>query len=47
VLVCWLDDDPLAVAPRVAPVLPRAGLELAGPLLTIDPTAPFDWFTTP
>ena len=44
ITVAWLDDDPLAVAAGVAPlVAPRAGVEFAGPFETITPWE-WDWF---
>jgi hypothetical protein len=49
--VCWLDDDPLAVAARVAPLeLERrdrfdsaSHVTFSGPFETITPWA-WDWF---
>jgi hypothetical protein len=49
ITVCWLDDDPLAVAGRLEPVLARQWAEdavtpvLAGPFESITPWA-WDWF---
>jgi hypothetical protein len=44
ITVAWLDEEPLAVAPRLAPIVERrAGVEFAGPFETITPWA-WDWF---
>jgi hypothetical protein len=44
ITVCWLDDDPLAVAARLAPRYERAGnVAFAGPFETITPWV-WDWF---
>ena len=44
ITMAWLDDDPLAVAARLAPLMTeRSGVELAGPFETITPWA-WDWF---
>ena len=44
ITLAWLDDDPLAVASRLAPLVDGAtGVELAGPLATITPWE-WDWF---
>jgi hypothetical protein len=44
VTLAWLDDDPLAVAPHVAPLVSeRTGVEFAGPFETITPWQ-WDWF---
>ena len=44
ICVAWLDDDPLAVAGGIAPlVAPRAGVAFAGPFETITPWQ-WDWF---
>jgi hypothetical protein len=42
ITVAWLDEEPLAVADRLAPVSP-GGLVLAGPFETITPWE-WDWF---
>jgi len=42
ITVAWLDDDPLAVADRVADLVP-AGAELAGPFTPVVP-GEWDWF---
>src|SRR5579862_8340259 len=43
VTLAWLDDDPLAVAAHIAPlVAERTGVEFAGPLETITPWE-WDW----
>jgi len=44
ITVAWLDEDPLAVAPRLA--VPGDGVELAGPFATITPWE-WDWFENP
>ena len=44
VTVAWLDDDPVSVSERIAPVLGhRTGVEFAGPFETITPWE-WDWF---
>ena len=44
ITMAWLDDDPLAVAARLSPLMTeRSGVELAGPFETITPWA-WDWF---
>jgi hypothetical protein len=44
ITVAWLDDDPLAVAAQLAPMVgERAGVEFAGPFEAITPWA-WDWF---
>ena len=44
ITVAWLDDAPLAVADRIAPLVAgRAGVEFAGPFETITPWQ-WDWF---
>jgi hypothetical protein len=54
ITVCWLDDDPLAVAARLAPLVTArrsrgetgSRLTFAGPLETITPWQ-WDWFDQP
>jgi hypothetical protein len=44
ITVCWLDDDPLAVAARLAPRFePASNVTFAGPFETITPWV-WDWF---
>jgi hypothetical protein len=44
ITVAWLDDEPLAVAARLAPVVAgRTDVEFAGPFETITPWS-WDWF---
>ena len=45
---CWLDDEPLACAARIAPMVDasRGTTRFAGPLETITPWA-WDWFDEP
>ena len=46
--MCWLDDDPVAVAARLAPTRyePAANVTFAGPFETITPWK-WDWFAEP
>lgn len=44
ITMAWLDGEPLAVAPRLAPL--ARGAELAGPFETITPWE-WDWFEEP
>ena len=52
--MCWLDDEPLAVAARVAPLEAErrdrfdatSHVTFSGPLETITPWE-WDWFDTP
>ena len=43
ITVCWLDDDPLAVAARLAPLVAAPDVTFAGPFETITPWK-WDWF---
>lgn len=45
ITVCWLDEDPLAVAPSLAPLV-SPGARFAGPLRSIVPWQ-WDWFDAP
>jgi hypothetical protein len=43
ITMCWLDDDPLQVAPWIAPVVTTRPTAFAGPFETITPWQ-WDWF---
>ena len=43
ITVCWLDEEPLAVAARLAPLVTATGVTFAGPFETITPWK-WDWF---
>ncbi len=43
ITVCWLDDEPVTVAERIAPLVPSANVTFAGPFETITPWQ-WDWF---
>ena len=43
ITLCWLDEDPLAVAARLAPIVATLPATFAGPFETITPWQ-WDWF---